>query len=322
MTTLINQEPIISFTLEEAIDSFLNHLNQSGRYSELTVKAYKQDLNKVKEYYDKECLIQDLTSKSFKQFIIKTAGIAKPNTNQSNNSRVSRPGNSKATQARLIACLKSFGKFLFTTNKIKSNIFSTLIFPKQEHKLATVASESTLKALDQNEPDSFISLRTKLAVEFFYGSGIRLSELWGLKWGHLSKDWDTAEVYGKGNKFRNIPLTQSCKLILKQYQSYIKTEFKNLSQTQHIFMTGKGTTLGKRAIQKDVTAYLKALGKEGKASPHVLRHSFATHLLDHGADLMAVKELLGHSSLSTTQKYTHVSVGKLKSVYKQAHPRA
>ena len=155
----------------------------------------------------------------------------------------------------------------------------------------------------------------------FYGSGLRLGELTGLKWSQVARDGAWARVLGKGSRYRTVPLTESAKAMLDQYRAACRG---NGIQTVSgpVLVSVHGKPVGDRIIQRTVTDRLHAMGRRGKSSPHVLRHSFATHLLDHGADLMAVKEMLGHSSLSTTQKYTHVSVKKLKETYAKAHPRA
>jgi site-specific recombinase XerD len=150
-----------------------------------------------------------------------------------------------------------------------------------------------------------------------------------LRWHQFSKDDTSVLVHGKGNKYRTLPLTKTAITALKQYRTEYDLNLINKNaineseyNNQKILISEKGKPVGVRTIQNDIEKILRQAGKEGKASPHVLRHSFATHLLDNGADLLAVKELLGHSSLSTTQKYTHVSLQRLKDVYNQTHPRA
>ncbi len=169
--------------------------------------------------------------------------------------------------------------------------------------------------------DNFISFRTLLCIELLYGSGLRIAELTGLKWSDFNPDYSQVKVLGKGNKYRSVPITKTCSKTMARYQMLIEAK-KGPSPTGRLIISQKGAPLGRRTIQRNVTEHLKKAGKEGKASPHVLRHSFATHMLNNGADLLAVKELLGHNSLSTTQKYTHVSVAKLKDIYNKAHPRA
>ena len=306
----LNRAPVLLMGIQEmklgkAIQRFLKHLKEVRGYASNTCMAYERDLHKLQAFFHDDPSIGRLESRVIRGFLLKELN-KKP---------------SRATQARLIACLKAFGKFLVLHSIAQNNPFDTLLFPKAEKKLAAIAPESLLEKVLTEPTDSFIDQRTQFCVELFYGSGIRLSELAELKWNNFSTDFRTVMVLGKGNKYRTVPLTESCLRVLHQYRAFYAKK-TDLSPLKHVFITEKGRTLGKRSIQKNVTELLHKMGIFGKASPHVLRHSFATHLLDHGADLLAVKELLGHSSLSTTQKYTHVSVTKLKQVYDQAHPRA
>jgi integrase/recombinase XerC/integrase/recombinase XerD len=201
-----------------------------------------------------------------------------------------------------------------------------IAFPKQESKLFHVASEELLEEVLEKgrkadpEPETLVAARTRLCVEMFYGSGLRLSELTGLKWSQVARDGSSLRVLGKGGRFRSVPLTDSARALLADWKSLCAAS--GIPAAGAVLVSGSGRPVGNRIIQRTVTAALRGAGRRGKASPHVLRHSFATHLLDHGADLLAVKEMLGHSSLSTTQKYTHVSVRKLKETYARAHPRA
>ena len=167
----------------------------------------------------------------------------------------------------------------------------------------------------------FVEARTRLCLEMFYGSGLRLSELTGLRWAQIARDGSSARVLGKGNRYRTVPLTDSARALLSEYRDLCREPRHPRGRGTHPRLR-RGKPVGNRIIQRTVTDKLQAAGRRGKSSPHVLRHSFATHLLDNGADLMAVKEMLGHASLSTTQKYTHVSVRKLKETYAKAHPRA
>jgi integrase/recombinase XerC len=178
-----------------------------------------------------------------------------------------------------------------------------------------------LEEAPEGEPEGFVAARTRLCVEMFYGSGLRLSELTGLKWTQVARDGAWVRVLGKGSRYRTVPLTASARDMLDRYRAGCRAHGIQTTAGP-VLVSVHGKPVGNRIIQRSVTDRLHAMGRRGKSSPHVLRHSFATHLLDNGADLMAVKEMLGHSSLSTTQKYTHVSVKKLKETYAKAHPRA
>ncbi len=276
---------------------------QNKNYSAHTLDAYEMELKKLTSFLGEAFMINTLEPYQIKSFLMAELK-QKP---------------AVASQARLIACLKSFGKYIHQHLGHNSIPFEELLFPKSESKLVSVASEKIInKAFSQTE-ESFVQMRTQLCLEIFYGSGLRVSELAQLKWRDLSEGFNTAQILGKGNKYRIVPLTKKAREKLSLYQSYCH---QNFEECLHVIVSGKGKHLSIRAIQLNINKSLREAGKEGKASPHTLRHSFATHLLDNGADLLAIKELLGHSSLSTTQKYTHVSVQRLKEVYKKSHRRA
>jgi site-specific recombinase XerD len=299
-----------SVALGEAATAYLDYLRDDRGCSLHTISAYSRDLAKLINWPGKPGPgIADLDKRSLQLFLSAQA-------------RKLAPG----SQSRLLACLKGFGKFLVAEYRLGRNPAQGIAFPRRESKLFTVAGEEFLgetlaKPQAGEEPDSFEAVRTRLCLEMFYGSGLRLSELVGLKWNQLGRDFASARVLGKGSRFRTVPLTDSARSALTEYRTLCK-ELGIAAVTGPLLVSAKGKPVGNRIIQRTVTGRLHAMGRHGKSSPHVLRHSFATHLLDRGADLMAVKEMLGHSSLSTTQKYTHVSVRKLKETYAKAHPRA
>ena len=292
--------------LPQVIEDYLSHIRDARGYSLHTVSAYSRDLAKLAAWTAKKgpAKAADLDKKTLQMFLSSQArGLA------------------ASSQSRLLACLKGFGKFLVQNHGMTRNPAQTIAFPKRETKLVPVAGEEFLSQVLEEEPASFEAARTRLCVEMFYGSGFRLSELTGLKWTQIARDGAWARVLGKGSRYRTVPLTESAKSMLDVYRALCR---ENGVQTSAgpVLVSAQGKPVGNRIIQRTVTDRLHAMGRRGKSSPHVLRHSFATHLLDNGADLMAVKEMLGHSSLSTTQKYTHVSMKRLKETYAKAHPRA
>jgi integrase/recombinase XerC/integrase/recombinase XerD len=224
-----------------------------------------------------------------------------------------------SSQARCVACLKSFCRYLAAQGLIPRNPALGLGFPKKERRLFEVVGEDMLaEALSPRpEADPFNEARDVLCLELCYGSGLRLAELLGLKWGDFARK--AVRVQGKGSRVRQVPVTRSALGALESYRSACAE--KGIAPAGILLRTRRGKPLGRRAVQRAVESRLRAQGRNGKSSPHVLRHSFATHLLDGGADLLAVKEMLGHSSLSTTQNYTHVSVKRLKEAINRAHPR-
>jgi integrase/recombinase XerC len=297
---------ISALGISQAIEAYLDQLRDVRGYSPHTLSAYARDLAKLSAWTAKKgpSLALALDKRGLQMFLSAQArGLA------------------ASSQARLLACLKGFGRFLVQEHGLARNPAQTIAFPKQENKLVSVAGQEFLDQVLADEPESFAAARTRLCVEMFYGSGMRLSELVGLKWGNLARDSSWARVLGKGNRMRTVPLTDSARSMLDGYRALCRAQGVQTASGP-VLVSAQGKPVGGRIIQRTVTDRLHAMGRRGKSSPHVLRHSFATHLLDHGADLMAVKEMLGHSSLSTTQKYTHVSVRKLKETYAKAHPRA
>ena len=295
-------------TLAAAIDAFLQHLRRDRAASPHTLAAYRRDLRKLTEHLEpggKGFLAASVLDKPLLQgFLV----------------RLGRDGLAPASQARCVACLKSFGTFLASRTG-GPNPARGLRFPRQARALLSVAGEEVLAAAAEPAPlrDPFLDARDRLCIELLYGSGLRLAELEGLRWGDFTRGHDAVRVLGKGNKARVVPVTAAARAALREYRAACT----GLAITPQGMLLRRrtGEPLGRRSIQNAVQARLRAQGRQGKASPHVLRHSFATHLLDHGADLLAVKEMLGHASLSTTQKYTHVSVKRLKEVMASKHPR-
>jgi integrase/recombinase XerC len=300
--------------LSDAIDSFLAHLRGERAASPHTVAAYGRDLEKLAAYLDaqhgksRDLPVATLDKALLQGFLIQIGG----------------EGLKPSSQARCVACLKSFGNFLSARILNEAGLPNPargLRFPKKEQKLFAVAGEDMLGAALESLPgaDPFLDVRDRLCLELLYGSGLRLAELMGLRWGDFSRGHDTVRVLGKGNKTRAVPVTKGARAMLKAYRAAAGE--RGFSAQGTLLLSLQGKPLGRRSVQKAVEARLRAQGRKGKASPHVLRHSFATHLLDNGADLLAVKEMLGHASLSTTQKYTHVSIKRLKEVMSDKHPR-
>ncbi len=291
-----------------AVDSFLSHLAEARGASPHTVAAYRRDLTPLLRYLDehgqREMAADDLNPSLLQGFLLARAAT----------------GLKASSQGRCVACLKSFGNFLQACGAAAHNPARRLRFPKKAAKLASVAGEGLLAEALQPDPDSdsFLERRDLLCLELLYGSGLRLAETLGLKWSDCTVD--SVRVLGKGRKTRTVPMTRTAAAALEVYRSACAEE--GLAPTGPLLVNRRGRPLGRRTLQRRVEARLRAHGRHGQASPHILRHSFATHLLDQGADLLAVKEMLGHASLSTTQKYTHVSVQRLKQVMAQAHSRA
>jgi integrase/recombinase XerC len=225
---------------------------------------------------------------------------------------------------RKIATLRKYFKFLLQEGVIQVNPASKINTPKIPKNLPVIVEDVRLiQMLDENEVfgKDFKGVRDKLIIELLFGTGMRLSELLGIKETDINVYEGTVKVLGKRNKERIIPINKELKLLLTEYLELKKNQnFNNNSLT--LIVTDKGANAYAKLIYLTVQKYLSYISTQEKKSPHVLRHTFATSLLNRGADLNAIKELLGHANLSATQIYTHNSVERLKSIYKQAHPKA
>jgi len=230
---------------------------------------------------------------------------------------------SSLTINRKISTLKTFYKFLIREGYVTINPMDKVTAPRLSKKIPTFVDEQHINNLldDFSFGDDFPGIRNKTIIEMFYNTGMRLSELIELKTADVNLIEGTIKVLGKRNKERIIPIHQSFVNTLKQYLEKKDAQYPSL-QHNYFFVTDKGNKLYEKFVYRIVNKYLKFVSTIEKKSPHILRHTFATHLLNKGADLNAIKELLGHANLSATQIYTHNTFEKLKSIYKQAHPRA
>jgi len=224
---------------------------------------------------------------------------------------------------RKISTLKSYFKFLLREGYVNANPMDKISSPKASKKLPLFIEEKQINNLidDYSFGNDFLGVRNKTIIEMFYNTGIRLAELINLENNSVDLYNNTVKVLGKRNKERIIPFNATFVDSLKEYIQLRDKEFKNLAH-DYFFVTDKGNKLYQKFVYRIVNKYLTLVTTIEKKSPHILRHTFATHLLNRGADLNAIKELLGHANLSATQVYTHNTFKKLKTIYKQAHPRA
>jgi len=226
---------------------------------------------------------------------------------------------------RKLAALKSFGTFLARGGMLPENPAAEVKTPAFEKKEPVFLSREEIdRLLETAVEDSFIPARNHAILELFYSTGARLAEIQGLDVDGVDFHELAVRVIGKGNKERKIPVGRPAAKALKRYIVHRDALIEESGRTDEsaLFLNRRGGRLSRRMIQRWVTRHLERVSEKGRLSPHVLRHSFATHLLDNGADLRAVQELLGHASLATTQTYTHVTMERLKAAYRQAHPRA
>lgn len=295
---------------DELIDNYTMHLKSIRNYSEHTLRAYATDLIQFIEHLSQYRLddLEQIKKAHLRSFLGKLNSL----------------GYGSRSINRKIACIRSFFKFLTLKQYITHNPAINLFSLKTERKLPpNLRYAMIVEAINIPETSTFIGARDRAILELFYGTGIRLHELANLQLIHIDARNGIIRVLGKGSKERIVPVG---KVALEAVHVYLEKRSEVLDplkkETKFVFLSNKGTKLSERSIQYRVDKYLKQVATSKGTYPHVLRHSFATHLLNEGADLLAVKELLGHSNLSTTQIYTHVSSEHLKKIYKQAHPRA
>jgi integrase/recombinase XerC len=291
------------------LNPFLDYLQFEKRYSQHTLVAYQGDLEQFYKY-----LTNQFDNPGLKQI---TAGMVKSwlASIKEYDDLASKSINRK------ISALKSFFKYQMRLGLLDQSPMATVISPKAKKRLPVFVAEKEMQTLFASVefPDNWNGKTERLVILLFYQTGMRLSELIQLKVGQLDPSSKQVKVLGKGNKERIIPVEGS---LLNEIAEYVKNSPKILPGPSYVFTTEKGNPLQPRTVYAFVKKWLALVTTVQKKSPHILRHSFATHLMNHGADLNAVKELLGHSSLAATQVYTHNSIEKLKEVFNKAHPKA
>jgi len=292
------------------VDSFQQYIQNEKRLSSHTVQAYSSDLDQFNAFV--KSTYPDSTLQTVDYGIVRSWIV-----------ELVEKGTQASSVNRKIACLRTFYKFLMRQQVIDKNPLLKIKVLKTKKQLPGFVKETDIVNLLDNQSfdDTFRGLRDQLVLELFYGTGIRLSELIALKENNIDRRNRTIKVLGKRNKERVIPFAQSIVSLLENYQ--MKRD-KEIEENEHGFLlvTEKGEQLYPMLVYKIVKRYLSEFTSSEKRSPHILRHTYATHLLNNGAEINAVKDLLGHSSLAATQVYTHNSMDKLKKVFDQAHPKA
>ncbi len=296
--------------MQNKLASFIQYSMYEKRYSKHTISAYKTDLLSFSSYMKDMYEIKDVKKVEF--FHMRSWVI-----------QLLEDGLTPQSIHRKLASLKSFFKFLLREGMIDSNPTTKLIAPKAKKRLPEYVEEKQVEfLLEKIEfPEGYVGARDKAILELLYATGIRRAELIGLETRDVDFSAKTITVLGKRNKQRIIPLSDFTLDILKAYMN-VREETFPMGHLYSLFLTQSGKTLYPKLVYNVVKKYLSMVTTTDKRGPHTLRHTFATHLSNRGADLNAIKELLGHANLSATQIYVHNSIERLKDVYKQAHPRA
>jgi integrase/recombinase XerC len=291
------------------VDSFLNHLKFEKRYSVHTLTAYKSDLIQFSNFLVSNYDIDQVHKASFMQI-------------RSYMAELMDEGMQPVTVNRKLISLRTYYKYLLQENIIDKNPMTKVLSPKSGTRLPGFIEENKMEKLVELKPEStnFTTLRDSLIVQMLYQTGMRLSELKNLKTANINLAKSELKVLGKRNKERIIPFTTELKHLISGYLQ-IKNTISE-ADTEYLFILDNGKPIYEKFIYRTVTAALGNITTAEKKSPHVLRHTYASHLLNNGANINAIKELLGHTSLAATQIYTHNNIEQLKKAHKNAHPRA
>jgi integrase/recombinase XerC len=311
--------------MDSLIQSFLDALSTERGYSRHTCRAYRKDLNEFADFLIKNDLMPAFGDKKGVRFQPEavTAIAIRGYLGYLYNKK-----NKKSTMARKLSAIRSFFKYIVKHGQVENNPADAVVTPKQEKPIPTyLPIDDVFSLLDSIQTGSVLSSRNRAIFETLYSSGIRVSELAGLDLKDVDFASGTIRVMGKGSKERIVPIGEKAAQAIRAYRQNLEAALmqktgKTTSPEQGpLFLNKNYTRLSARSIARILDQIAKACGISVPVSPHALRHTFATHMLDAGADLRVVQELLGHKSLSTTQKYTHVSIDRLMETYDKAHPR-
>ncbi|MGY6744806.1 MAG: tyrosine-type recombinase/integrase [Cecembia sp.] len=293
------------------LDSFINYLEYEKRASAHTVLAYRKDLEQFSEFCQTAFEKADIAQAEHAEIRAWIIDLVEE-------------GLSSTSINRKIATLRSFYKFLLRSDEISKDPTYKIKALKTPKRLPEFVQEEAIeKILDEFQyEDTFEGQRDRMVMEFLYLTGVRLSELIALKWRDINLASDSVKVFGKRKKERIIPINNVLKKNIVSYKKVFEETFSNVDHSDYFIVSIKKEQAYPMKIYRIVRQYLDLFAQTQKRSPHLLRHTFATHLLNKGADLNAVKDLLGHANLAATQVYTHNSMEKLKAVFEQAHPKA
>lgn len=286
------------------LDDYMDHLKNILFFSSNTIRAYNQDINQFFDYIKENKL--KVNKDNIRDFI----------------SDIFLRSKNKATIARKIYAIRSFYAFLLSRGKVEKNPFDGIRTPKIDKKLPEILTEKEMgEFLDNIPSDGFLNIRNKALFELLYATGLRVSEISNIKVSDIDKRERLIRVLGKGKKERIVPFNKKSLDLINVYQEEIFKKFGN--KTEYIFLNYKGAKISERSIERILAKlFLEVTGSGKKVFPHLFRHSFASHLLQRGANLRVIQELLGHSNLVTTEKYTSLNYSDLLKTYNEFHPRS
>ena len=294
------------------LTEFIRYLSAERRYSPLTVRNYKHDVEQFLAWLDCDESRFDprsVTTEQIREWIIFRTEEGKLSAGSMN---------------REVASLRAFFRWLHRTGAVEKDIFRMISTLKTSRRLPAFVPESRMTTIvSECGPDSedFQTERNSLIILMFYACGLRLAELGGIDRSDFSADYTSLRVRGKGDKQRMVPILEFLREKILHYLGLIERQNICISSEKALFLTHKGKRISRSVVYRTVQEELTRAGVQGKKSPHVLRHTFATHLLNGGADMREIQELLGHASLQATQVYTHNSIARLREIYAKAHPR-
>ncbi|MCF7884885.1 MAG: tyrosine recombinase XerC [Candidatus Marinimicrobia bacterium] len=296
--------------IAEIISDFVEYLQNEKGYSKHTIKSYTRDIEKFFDFYREYSNVENLDVKN-----IDRTGI------RHYLGKLYEEGLTSTTAARKLSAIKVLFKYLMNQNRIENNPAILIRSPKTKKSIPEILSEQEIsQVLNNINDDDFYGSRNKALIELFYSTGIRLSELINIDFQHINFSKNEIKILGKGNKERIVLMGERAVGSIENYLKKRKEKFGDSKGP--LFISNRNQRLSASMVQVIVKEKLAAVSEKNHLSPHILRHSFATHLIDNGAELSAVKELLGHESLSTTQIYTHVKMDRMKTLYNRAHPHA
>jgi integrase/recombinase XerC len=321
----LNAQPHVLEQASPLVRSFLDYLKFERHFSDYTVRSYGADLIQFCQFIRGEIGV------SFRNNAPAPSGDTDQQVIAADTlifreflSYLYAQNYTKSTTARKLATLRSFYKFLIRKGSVSANPLSSIRTPKQEKRLPKCLDlEQVQKLLDAPGDNDLLACRDKAMLEVLYSSGIRVSELVALEISDIDLEEGVLRVRGKGRKDRLSPIGSQAIAAIKRYLDFRAADSRlSIERLPRLFLNKHGESLSTRSVRRKLDKYLSVAGLDPGISPHTLRHSFATHLLNNGADLRSVQELLGHQSLSTTQVYTHLTTRKIKESYDSAHPRA